>query len=155
MAASKAFLSVYVLAARWDYYTSKLNNDKSKSLSLDRAWDKQNGIQAAEKVTLHANSQHPSADWQMEHVVFRIESYKEKHLNQVSIGSGIAKEKVVALNELQQELRSDKTAIKKTLAMAQNNPIYNKHRFFNNGKTETAMFIDDLPQRINLVRANA
>ena len=146
----KLFIPVYYLAAHWDYYTSKLNTDTSKALSFDNAWNKQTGTEPEKTVTLHANSQRPSADWQMEHVVFRIENYKEKHLSHVSIGSEVAKEKVTALNELQQELRGKKMAIETILKKAKTNPVYNKHRFFDNGRAETAMFVDDLPQRINV-----
>lgn len=148
------FYPVYFLATSWDYFTSKINSDTRKPLSFNTAWKKQTGVEKEEAVTRPKNAPQPSVDWQLEQAVFRIEHYKAKHLQQVSIGSDIAKQKINALTGLQEELRglipTDHSKIETTLATAKRNPIYNTHRFFDSGKTETAMFIDELPQRIGL-----
>ena len=144
------------MAAGWDYVFSKRNVGTNKPLlSLDDACYKQLGIKKEETITLPSNAKHPSIQWQQEHAIYRIERYKEKHLKQVAIGVDIATQKIAALTQLQHDLcivdTINEAAIQETLTTAQKNPTYNIHRFFNNNsKTETASFIEELPQRINL-----
>ena len=145
---------VYFLAAVWDYLASKGNSGTREDLSFHRAWEKQMGIPKEESVKLPNNAQRPSANWQMEHMVYRIEDYKEKHLHTVSVGGEIAQQKSVALTKVQHDLRemsvTDRAAIKERLAVAKKDPIYHAHRFFAGGKTATATFVEELPERIGL-----
>jgi hypothetical protein len=149
------FSPIYFMAASWDCVFSKRNaNTKKPLLSLNDACYKQLGIKKEETITLPNDAMHPSVQWQREHAIYRIERYKEKHLYQTAIGVDIAQQKIAALTGLQHDLCNEETtpdnAIREKLTSAAKNETYGIHRFFNNGTTKTASFIDELPQRINL-----
>ena len=137
------FSPIYFLAAGWDYAMSK-----KESLTFRDSWNKQQGIPKEKSVTIKPEAQRPSADWKREHAIYRIERFKEKHLQHVSAGCAIAEEKINALTQLQQTIRTE--SMQNQLEQAKNNPIYHAHRFFDSGKTATVAFIEELPQRINL-----
>ena len=126
--------------------------NRRQPLSFARAWNKQNGIPEEETVALKSTIP-TSSDWKVEQAVYRIERFKEKHLEKAKVGCAIARQKTVALTTLQEDLRNlDTTEAEQPITIRLNaekeNPVYNLHRFFDNGKTQTAAFIEELPQRI-------
>lgn len=100
----------------------------------------------------------PSA-WPAEHAAYRVDRHIEKCLQDVWFVPGIAAEQVTKLTGLKKELygQSDETSlgIAPTVGVLINDkvgePIYNQHHFFFNqspGKTDTRMFLDNLPARV-------
>ncbi len=148
------FSPIYFMAAIWDYLTSQNNTGTRHTLEFKSAWEKQRGIAKEEKVKLSEKALQPSTAWQKEHALYRIERHKEKHLNSVFIGRDIAQQKNDALTTLQNNLRNldptDKKGMTELLANKKHHAIYNTHRFFTDGKTETATFIEQLPSQTNL-----
>lgn len=151
------FSPIFGLAALWDSCTSQFNADTKKpTLNLKNAWKKQHAIPEDEPVDISSNAPKPSKDWQLEQAIFCIERHKEKHLSNAKIGQVIALEKNAALTALQREIGAlnpgemDSVAMKARLTEEKHVPLYNIHRFFDNGPTETASFLEALPQRIML-----
>ncbi len=149
------FSPIYFLATCWDYGFSQLNSGERHKLSFSDAWEKQNGNESEESVTITNDDEKPSAQWQHTHAIYRISHHKDKHLLNAAVGEDVAQQKIRALNKLQQALLKldpeDKKQIKAKLEEAANMPIYNIHRLFGSTqKTKTASFIGELPQRIGL-----
>jgi len=149
------FSPIYFFATCWDYGFSQLNSRGRAKLSFIHAWEKQNGYENEENVTLSDEDAKPSPRWQHAHAIYRINYYKEKHLFNAVVNGDIAQRKSEALNRLAQDLikldPEDKIKIKAQIEEAAKLPIYNKHRLFNTGqKTKTSSFIEDLPRRIGL-----
>jgi hypothetical protein len=162
---------LYALAALWDYSFSTLNHSPSdietpfsspsehmhipKQLTFKEAWDKQRGIPHENHVEIEQNAPLPSKEWQVEHAVAQISKFQEKHLKEVTFGQDLADEKVIELDRLKEKIRKPKPGdtLAETLQQAKNQPIYNKHRMFaqEGEDTTTQRFIEELPQRVNLM----
>lgn len=148
------FSSIYAIAAVWDWASSQLG---SAPITLKQARDKQHGILPKEQETSVDLSQQsrPSAKWQVEHAVYRIERHKEKQLNGALINSGLAREKREALTALQDKLldssnTADCVSVQKCI-MSEPFDLYNQHRFFGSadrGETRTSQFLNELPARV-------
>ncbi|HAT1659848.1 TPA: T4SS effector ferrous iron transporter IroT/MavN [Legionella pneumophila] len=157
---------LYGLAALWDFSASKLNPSEENhtrnlpsakipsTLSLREAWNKQWGVAKEFDVKLNANAERPSQEWQVEHAVARIEKFQRKHLKDIVIGRELADKKIVALNQLKEKIRHPEKSetLSDTLEQAKKQPDYNQHRLFNQKgeKTRTQIFIEELPERVNL-----
>jgi hypothetical protein len=153
---------IYALAAGWDYLTSQLNptyyakGATRKALTLTQAWNKQLGISDDVHVILAKDAKQPSHEWKVEHTLFLIDKYGEKHLDQAKIGAELADDKNHALKALKEKVRSTPStngdSLKEILSNAKNNPVYNQHRlfaFYEGEKTATQDFIENLPERVN------
>ncbi len=160
-------IPVYVLAATWDYFASKLNKSTATAdgkqqprlLTLTQAWQKQRGNEAEVNVHLpmHAKKQ-PSAHWQIEHTLSLLQKYEQKHLNKVVIGSSVAEAKKQELRKLQQKIQETAPeALAEVLAAAKANPVFNQHRLFarQGEPTSTQTFLDELPQRVHAAKCGA
>lgn len=159
---------IYFLATLWDYYTSKLNRiDEQQEqllseterknlppvLTFKEAWRKQNGLPKKEHVPLNSNDKLPSANWQKEHAIAQIEKFQKKHLDKAEVGQQCAEEKINTLNQLKNKIRNaDHNSLQNIVQQAQNEPVYNQHRWFiqNDEKTRTQEFVENLPRRVNL-----
>ncbi|MGC1183393.1 MAG: hypothetical protein WA877_10800, partial [Legionella sp.] len=155
-------IPLYALAATWDCLASKLNkssdsiNNKKRTLTFTRAWDKQRGNKKEVDVNLPVNVQKTSAEWQMEHSLFLIQKYEKKHLNKIVIGSTIAKEKKQELLKLQKTLReADVQSLPGILKETEKNAVLHQHRLFAypGKQTSTQIFIEKLPQRVGITSA--
>jgi hypothetical protein len=156
---------IYFLAAAWDFLASKINKSEVNELALavmpskkqppvnfNEFLDKQRGIKRKHSISLPADAQHPSKEWQAEHTVSLIEKYQRKHLASVSMGHELAKAKITQLNILKEKVREPNSGenLAQTLAAAKNEPLYNQHRLFNREhKTNTQEFIERLPKLVN------
>ena len=148
------FSPIYALAAAWDWAASQIG---SNPITFERAWNKQHGVAPKQKeMSIDLNQQPiPSAKWQVEHAVYRIERHKEKELSDVLIGRGLADEKRKALTVLQDKLResvntADFDSVKKCID-EECPDLYNQHRFFGSagrGETSTSQFLHELPARV-------
>ncbi len=166
-------LPLYALATLWDSSASKLNRSQEghkqteksiqqnlntpqrRVLSFQEAWNKQRGIKDEEHVELSSTAKHPLKEWQIEHTVFLIEKYQTKHFENIHIAPELATEKVRELDVLKNKVRTanSREALAETLVQARNQPVYNQHRWFaQEDKTSTQMFIEDLPERVNVIR---
>ncbi|SQG91696.1 Uncharacterised protein [Legionella pneumophila subsp. pascullei] len=147
---------IYGLAALWDFSASKLNpsDKKPHTLNLREAWNKQWGVAKEFDVKLNTNAERPSQEWQVEHAVARIEKFQRKHLKDIVIGRELADKKIVALNQLKEKIRhpAKGETLRETLEHAKKQSDYNQHRLFSQKgeKTRTQIFIEELPERINL-----
>lgn len=157
---------LYGLAALWDFSASKLNLSEENhtrnlpsakippTLSLREAWNKQWGVAKEFDVKLNANAERPSQEWQVEHAVARIEKFQRKHLKDIVIGRELADKKIVALNQLKEKIRHPEKGetLSDTLEQAKKQSDYNQHRLFSQKgeKTRTQIFIEELPERVNL-----
>ncbi|ABQ56988.1 TPA: ferrous iron transporter IroT [Legionella pneumophila] len=157
---------IYGLAALWDCSASKLNppqenhsknlpsGKKPHVLSLGEAWNKQWGVAKEFNVELSTHAKRPSQEWQVEHAVAQIDKFQRKHLKDIVIGRELADKKVIALNHLKEKIRHPEKGetLSDTLEQAKKQPDYNQHRLFNQKgeKTRTQVFIEELPERINL-----
>ncbi|MCL9683774.1 hypothetical protein [Legionella maioricensis] len=164
-------LPLYALAALWDSGASTLNRSQGykqkeesiqspythqrRVLSLQEAWNKQRGIKEEEHVELPSKAKHPSKEWSVEHAVFLIEKYQTKHFENIQVDPELAEEKVRELDVLKNKIRTSTSSetLAETLVQARNQPVYNQHRWFAQAaKTSTQMFIEDLPERVNVMR---
>lgn len=157
---------IYGLAALWDCSASKLNppqenhsknlpsGKKPQVLSLGEAWNKQWGVAKEFNVELSTHAKRPSQEWQVEHAVAQIDKFQRKHLRDIVIGRELADKKIIALNHLKEKIRHPEKGetLSDTLEQAKKQPDYNQHRLFNQKgeKTRTQLFIEELPERINL-----
>lgn len=157
---------IYGLAALWDCSASKLNpsqenhsknlpsGKKPHVLSLGEAWNKQWGVAKEFNVEFSTHAKRPSQEWQVEHAVAQIDKFQRKHLKDIVIGRELADKKIIALNHLKEKIRHPEKGetLSDTLEQAKKQPDYNQHRLFNQKgeKTRTQLFIEELPERINL-----
>lgn len=160
------YAAAYVLfipAACWDYLFSQFNTPADPKapavpntpkqpavLDFNTAWKKQCCVRVEEDVLIDSKANQLSEGWQKQHALALIDKYKKSQLNTASVGKGIAREKLLALNELQETIEQEPVAQLGTiLAEAQKNPIYNKHRLFAlvDSRTETSLFVDKLVSR--------
>ncbi len=144
------FIPLYALAAAWDSWASKNNQDTSrKILDFKKAWEKQNGLEEISHVHL-TRTEGPSTTWSAQYAIFRIERFKEKHLEKTLWNKNIADEKINELNNLQKDLRQG-AAVKERLEEEQKKTVYSKQRFFNHqgAKTHTQAFLEELPDQIS------
>lgn len=167
----------YIPAAAWDSWFSRFNkpvadehiesiddhghedhhhhdhHHQRKILSFTQAWDKQRGIQEKQQVMHDLEAVRPSQPWQKEHTLMLIEKHKRKHLEHATFGKDIALEKIAALDALAEKARAVDSSddIEDVLdSELQMKPVYSRHRMFAQvGKTSTAEFIEELPQRIH------
>ncbi|BCA96967.1 hypothetical protein TUM19329_33280 [Legionella antarctica] len=164
-------IPLYALAALWDSSASKLNHSPShkqteestqqrphtpqrRVLSFQEAWNKQRGIKAQEHVELPSDAQRPLKDWQVEHTAFLIEKYQTKHFENTHIAPELAAEKVRELDVLKNKVRTTTSSetLADTLIQARSQTVYNQHRWFAKAdKTSTQMFIEELPERVNVI----
>ena len=159
------FFPLHILAVGWDWVSTK--KEKRQAFSIIAIW---NNLMSPEEESA-PSSPHTHTPvipsfipyvqhaWPIEHAIYRIERFKEKHLRQVFVHQDIAKEKIAQLTTLQHELRTKKitpkvvATIKQTvtahLKNADNAELYGKQRFFGYGKTATTAFLEqELLQRV-------
>ena len=132
------------------------SSNKPKVLDFNQAWNKQLGSKEEKEVEIVADAQRPSKEWQVEHTLSLIEKHKTKYLVDAVIGEDIAKEKSAALDQLHKTIRSSKPeSLGDILNQAKTEPVYNKHRLFNQEgvDTRTQTFIDTLPERVQIAAA--
>jgi hypothetical protein len=142
------FSPVYLMAAGWDYAASQFNSGERCPMSMTEAWDKQRGAEREEAVTLTSDAQKPSESWHREQAVFRIERHKQKQLQGAWFGQDVARDKCEKLTEVQANLRqASPDEVQQTLMAVDRKP-FARHRFFNDGQTETNRFLDELPSRV-------
>ncbi len=148
------FSPIYRLAALWDWGFSR------EPVTFERALDKQYGVspkEQEESVDLSQQPQ-PSAKWQVEHAVYRIERHKEKQLSGVLINKGLAHKKKEALTVLQDKLldsinTADSASVQNCI-MSESLELYNQHRFFcsvDRSETNTSQFLNELPARVCMI----
>jgi hypothetical protein len=143
---------LYALAALWDSLTSRLNHPGSekKVLSFKESWDKQRGVVQEEDVAVNSKAPRPSLNWKVEHTVSLIEQQKTQ-LTQSVVNKKLAQEKIVQLNDLQSEARTNPQRLKETLNQERKKPVYNKHRLWAvEEQTSTQKFIDGLSTQVEL-----
>lgn len=144
------FTPLYALAAVWDSWASQRNqgHDTQETLSFKAAFDKQRGLKKIRHVDL-TDEANPSLDWQTHHAIYRIERFKEKHLQKAVWNKEMANEKITALSDLQNDLR--KGDVTEKLQRAKANPIYHQQRFFSSHDetTSTENFLEALPSQIS------
>lgn len=146
------FAPVYLLAAGWDFVASQFNSEKPK-LKPWRALEKQLGIAEKQSVTVAEHAERPSGQWTKEQAIYRVQRFKEKHLQGSIIGYRLARQKQGALSDLQANLRLDNgEEVQKTIGSCAQNDSINRHRFFGFGrKTRTQEFLEnELPERLGL-----
>ncbi|ASQ44821.1 hypothetical protein [Legionella clemsonensis] len=145
------FAPLYALAAAWDSWASQRNMNTSRNvLNFKEAWEKQIGQQEISHVNLRGTVQ-PSKNWQAHYAIYRIERFKEKHLEKVVWNKGVANRKIEALNSLQNDLLED-APVAQRLEDEKQKLIYSQQRFFGNAgaKTKTQEFIEEkLPSTIS------
>jgi len=126
---------LYMLAAGWDFFFSKRNQES----------------ELCHDAPLSSNVC-PSTKWQIEHAVSLIEKYEEQHFKGVVIEAKLVVAKKEGLKQLKNELRNPKNDPVAMLANAKNQAVFNQHRLFTPGneKTSTQIFIEELPERVNL-----
>jgi hypothetical protein len=159
-------LPLYALAALWDSGASRRNGshgykqqeetmqDQRRVLSFQEAWNKQRGIKEQENVELPSKAKRPLREWSVEHAVFLIEKYQTKHFDNIQIDPELAEEKVRELDVLKSKVRTatSNETLAEILVQARNQPVYNQHRWFTQAnKTSTQMFIEELPERVNVM----
>lgn len=147
------FFPLYLLAACWDYFTSKLNTDERKPLGFRDAFDKQFGIQMAPPITPPTPEELPSSEWKKTNVLYRLQNFKETHLKETSHDQVTSELKIAALNKLEEEVTaieaSNEYTIKNRLNDEKLNTIYSRHRFkFSSEETVSSSFINELPEQI-------
>lgn len=153
---------LYLLAATWDFLTSKRNRPTSSTetaskqtrqpevLSFSKAWNKQRGLHEEKEVTLkNTKSKHlPSEAWKVEQVVSLIEKHKTKHLKSTLFGKALAEAKIIELNQLQNKIRASgkDNPLSETIEQAKTNNVLNQHRLFTvmDKETQSQHFIDKL-----------
>lgn len=143
-------IPLYALAAIWDYFMSQYNANPLHVLSFNQAWNKQRGIEEEQDVTLDSSANEPSTAWKVEHTVYLIEKFQQKHLASVTVGQSLADKKTEALDALKQNIRTQ--PLENSLLEATNNPIFNQNRLFNQGnaKTNTQEFVENLARTVGL-----
>jgi hypothetical protein len=150
------FSPLYLAAATWAWWASKRNvsqNAESASreeLSFKNAWLQQTGQERGRAKNPSLTSE-VSRDWKIQHGIYLIERYKQKHLNNVIIKSEMAIKKANRLTSLQDNLRGNQGAVTigDQLEAAKEEPYYNEHRLFSVGTTRTKEFLDNLTDRID------
>lgn len=165
------FSPLFALAALWDMLASRLNQDRPV-LSFAQAWNKQHGIAPEKQVETDNTAQYPSANWQYNQTIYRIEHFKERQLDHARWNRPLAEQKGANFKVIQDKLReqapdldTDKSAtagiadvdvveklIKETIVQHKA-PILAQHRFYHRGqdKTSSSRFIEEeLPQRISV-----
>lgn len=153
------FSPIYFLAAAWATCFSKLNGqteeDTREALSLDDAWKQQMGQKKEVSVTLDPLSNQTSNEWKVEQAVYRIERHKQKQLDSATADPEVAAAKAAKLTALQNNLRADSKilTLKDQILNETTDPVYNRHRFYDNGKTKTQQFLEQLPERIGVAPA--
>lgn len=150
------FSPFFLLAASWDYTFSQQNKAQKEHLSFEQAVNKHYGLEKEEHVEVTYNELATSDNWSLVQTIDLIDRFKEKQLQKATVGCDLAHQKIEALTELQKNLRQEKTAqrhvIKEHIDKAKTNPIYARHRFFAQGKTDTSEFLDTkLCDRVGLV----
>lgn len=149
------FSPVYLLAAGWDALFSGLNKKEGSEsrpvLSFAEALKKQTGEKPEEQMAENTALEQPSSTWKVEQAIYRIERHKEKHLHDALFCPEIAQQQLDELSNLQDTLRSlsSENELQQTLNTAKQNRLYGIHRFFDNGPTATAAFLEELPQRVS------
>jgi len=146
------FLTVYGAAAGWDYVWSK-RNSPDKQLSLKRAWEKQWGLEP-EKTIAPQDMTPISSEWRREHALYRIERYKEKHLQNATFGKSISNKKMQQLTQLQHNLRQlkmveEKNDLSEQITRESKKEVYKHQRFFlaqQSDPTATECFLTELAQ---------
>lgn len=104
------------------------------------------------QVFVNEQTHQVSNEWNMEEAVYRIERHKQKQLNNATVKPEIAIEKAEKLTALQNNLKtnSNVVSLKDQIRYEASDPAYNRHRFYNNGKTKTQQFLEELPEKIGL-----
>nr|HAT8714192.1 hypothetical protein [Legionella jordanis] len=146
------FTPLFALAALWDSWASQSNQDSSRNvLNFNQAWEKQTGKQSINSVSLEHCAK-PSKHWQAHYAIYRIERFKEKHLNKVIMQQSIATEKMQGLNHLQEDLRTEDAEAVDSISEELKKPIYQRQRFFaSKGKSKTEQFLEELSSQISPV----
>ena len=153
------FVPIYLLAAAWDTLASKRNDSPQRRLlTFSQAWDKQMGLKDTHPpIHIPVDAPPLSAHWEVEQADYCIQRHKEEHLQGAWLGQALAADKIARLSRLQSQLRQnapdvalqapDRTVTRQL--SAENSPVYGTHRFFDNGRTSTEEFMQELPARIN------
>jgi hypothetical protein len=153
------FSPLYFLAGAWAAGFSKLNGqtaeDTREVISLDDAVKQQLGFKKAATITPDANANQTSSDWKVEQAIYRIERHKQKQFDSVTYEPELATEKAKKLTALQNNLRANSKIVstRDQILNEVADPVYNRHRFYDNGKTKTQQFLEDLPERIGVAPA--
>lgn len=137
---------VYFMAAVWDWGFSRFNDSP---LAFRSAWNKQWGVKEEDISNERVIDPSKSFAWQKEQSLLLIDRFKEQHLQPVVVNSAIARDKIAALETLQEDIRNtqDETSLRERLNRS--NEVLNKHRLFaSSGKTSTQAFIESLQQRV-------
>ncbi|RUQ88683.1 ECF transporter S component family protein [Legionella septentrionalis] len=154
----RLFIPIYFAAACWDYLTSKLNSGQRPVLEFRRAFEKQWGLDEIKKVSVKETKE-PSLQWKKERAIYKIERFKEKHLQNVWVSQELAQGKAQQLTRLQHDLRElvlDADDVLTTrIEQEANHAAYGKHRFFTNATAETATtgFLHNLAKQAKPMRA--
>ncbi|WP_045097094.1 efflux RND transporter permease subunit [Legionella fallonii] len=166
-------LPIYALAALWDSGASQFNasqntketttSDEStpvpqaRVLSFGDAWNKQRGNKEEVNVELPTEAKRPSKEWQVEQTISLIEKHQENHLKSTLCDEKLTNEKVVELDKLKSRIRNPQPGdtLEAALNEAKTTSVYNRHRLFSwdNENTNTQDFIEELPERVNAIRA--
>ncbi|WP_347251853.1 hypothetical protein [Legionella sp.] len=153
------FTPVFAAAAGWDYLATRLI-PTTHPLTWEQAWNRQTGQTQEKSVTIKATAKQPSNEWKVEHSMFRIDQYINKHLSQVTLDPHArAPEKIQELQKLRADIQDmeepSEEKIKQRIGQEVQKEIYNKHRhdypfFHPTGATRSHVFLEEeLPQRIS------
>ena len=103
------FSPLFILSAAWDYLASQLNTTPHK-MSFKQAFNKQTGHTEEQEANIPEDAEKPSENWQREHAIYEIETFKSEHLKGSYFDSNLNESKCRAFTDLQKELRNtDKT----------------------------------------------
>lgn len=146
------FTPVIALSVAWDYLASQYNHDQTRRWgSFKAAWNSYWGKNTNRDFNVPDELCAPASnEWKLEQTLYRIDRFKQKHLNKVVIGKDIAIEKSLMLTDLQDHLRNQDEGIEETLALEAQRFGYSRARFFRSGKTDTELFLETLPERVGL-----
>jgi hypothetical protein len=144
------FLPIMWLAAAWDSKASQGNEDKNHRLDYKPALNKLKGKKPKQTIDLTVEESNlGSPAWKVHQAVFRIERYKQQHLEKAFLGRSIAKAKVDQLTQLQTRLLENEP-IAQTIGAATEDACYGHQRFFNKPTTRTQDFLAGLSERIGV-----
>lgn len=150
------FRPLFWLAAKWDCWSSQANADERHRLTWERAWAKHSGEKSERHINLTDEQlQVTSPGWKVEQAVFRIDEFKEKHLNNAVSGRGVARAKARELTLFQDSLRQQPALAPDFADAEQGKAVYATARFFREPQTRTQAFLATLPERVGVAVAAA
>ncbi len=146
------FAPLFALSAGWDTLFSRANKGglaSRQTLTFSQAWSKACGHKPEQTVEVPSELNKPSARWHKAHAIYRLEKHQTKHLQKAWLGQDLAQQKHQKLGALKQRLFKSEPAKAHQILREKPDPVFSKHRFFNNGETETAAFLRTLPEKIS------